>query len=372
MLFGRGRDRPEGTGLVRAGLDRNGAIPPFWGMSREKPEATRIALLALPESTPASIYGLYEVFRSAGRTWEQLTGEVTDVPLMAPRIVTVDGRPVETAYGLTITPHEAMGEADVVIVTDLLFDYDQSFADLWPAQIDWLRERHAAGGIICSVCTGTAILAEAGLLDGLEATTHWALAEVLRRRYPQVRLVAQKILVPAGPEHRIITGGGATAWEELALYLVARFCSPAEAVRIAKIFLFGDHSEGQLPFAGAQRPRRHDDAVISGIQGWIADNYHRANPVAAMVAQSGLTERTFMRRFRAATGYAPMDYVQTMRVEEAKHLLETTQMAIDQVAIEVGYEDPNFFRRLFKRRVGVTPARYRQRFSKLRLLAGRA
>ncbi len=341
-------------------------------MNGEKPPGPKIALLALPESTPAAIYGLFEVFLSAGRTWAQLTGEPSDVPLMTPRIVTADGAPVETAYGLSIVPHEAMGSADVVIVTDLVLDHDRPFTGLWTRQIDWLRGRHAAGATICSVCTGTAVLAEAGLLDGLEATTHWSLADVLRRSYPDVTLAAQKILVPAGPEHRIITGGGATAWEELALYLVARFCSPAEAVRIAKIFLFGDHSEGQLPFAGARRPRRHDDAVISEIQGWIADNYHRANPVAAMVAQSGLTERTFIRRFRAATGSAPMEYVQTMRIEEAKYLLETTEMPVDQVAIEVGYEDPNFFRRLFKRRVGVTPARYRQRFSKLRLLGARA
>jgi transcriptional regulator GlxA family with amidase domain len=338
-------------------------------MPSEKSQGLRIALLALPESTPASIYGLYEVFRSAGRAWEQLTGERLEVPVLSPRIVTVDGRPVESPYGLSIWPHEAIGEADVVIVTDLLLDYDRSFAGLWPAQIEWLRARHAAGGIICSVCTGTALLAEAGLLDGLEATTHWSIADTIRRRYPAIHLAAQKILVPAGPEHRIITGGGATAWEELALYLIARFCGPSEAVRIAKIFLFGDHSEGQLPFAGAQRPRTHDDAVIAEMQEWIADHYHRANPVAAMVAHSGLTERTFVRRFRAATGFAPIDYVQTLRTEEAKHLLETTNMPVDQVAIEVGYEDPNFFRRLFKRRVGVTPGRYRQRFSKVRLLA---
>ena len=326
-----------------------------------------IALLALPESTPAAIYGLYEVFLSAGRTWEQLTGEASDVPLMTPRIVTADGAPVQTDYGIAIAPHEAMGEADIVIVTDLVLDPESPFAGRWTRQIDWLHERYAAGTTICSVCTGTAVLAEAGLLAGLEATTHWSLADLLRRTYPDVRVAARKILVPAGPEHRIITGGGATAWEDLALYLIARFCSPAEAVRIAKIFLFGDHSEGQLPFAGARRPRRHDDAVIWEIQGWIADHYHRAHPVAAMVEQSGLTERTFMRRFRAATGSAPMEYLQTMRIEESKHLLETTEMPVDQVAVEIGYEDPNFFRRLFKRRVGITPARYRQRFSRLGL-----
>lgn len=339
-------------------------------MTNEKKHETRVALLVLPESAPAAIYGLYEVFLSAGRTWELMTGEASDAARMAPRIVTADGRPVETPFGLSIAPHEAMGEADVVIVTDLVFEPDGDMCGRWPAETEWVRQRYAAGSIVCSVCTGSVFLAETGLLDGHEATTHWSMVDVMKKRYPAIRLAPQKILVPAGPEHRIITGGGATAWEELALYLVARFCGPAEAVRIAKIFLFGDHSEGQLPFAGARRAKVHDDAVIADIQAWIADNYHRTNPVAAMVARSGLTERTFMRRFRSATGYSPMEYVQTLRTEEAKHLLETTGFPIDQVAIEVGYEDPNFFRRLFKRRVGVTPARYRQKFSKVALLAG--
>lgn len=340
-------------------------------MKAEKHREPKVALLALPESTPASIYGLYEVFMSVGRAWEQLTGEVLDVPRMTPRIVTADGAPVDTALGMTIAAHEAMGDADVIIVTDIAVEPGDDIAGRWPDETEWMRRQYSDGAIVCSVCTGSVFLAETGLLNGQEATTHWSMVEMMKTHYPSIRLAPQKILAPAGPEHRIITGGGATAWEELALYLVARFCGPAEAVRIAKIFLFGDHSEGQLPFAGAKRAKIHDDAVIAGIQTWIADNYHRTNPVAAMVAQSGLTERTFVRRFRAATDYSPMDYVQTLRIEEAKHLLETTADAIDQVAIEVGYEDPNFFRRLFKRRVGVTPARYRQKFSRVALLAGR-
>ena len=168
--------------------------------------------------------------------------------------------------------------------------------------------------------------------------------------------------MPSGREHRIVTSGGSASWSELALYLVARFCGEAEARRIAKIFLFGDLSDGQLPFAAMARPKQHDDAIIANCQVWIADNYAIANPVSRMAEHSGLATRTFKRRFVKSTGYAPLDYVQSLRIEEAKHMLETTDDAIDDIAGCVGYQDPNSFRRLFKRLSGITPNQYRTRF----------
>jgi transcriptional regulator GlxA family with amidase domain len=149
------------------------------------------------------------------------------------------------------------------------------------------------------------------------------------------------------------------------LYLIARFCGQEEAVRATNIFLLGDRSEGQLPFAAMARPRTHSDAIIEKCQTWIAQHYEIANPVAHMAAYSGLTPRTFKRRFRAATGYTPIDHVQPFRIEEAKQSLESTDMQIDQISLEVGYSDPASFRRLFKRMVGVTPAHYRQRFRRI-------
>ena len=329
----------------------------------EAKQTPRIAILALPQSTPAALYGLYEVFASVGRTWEELTGEPAEGRQLSPRIVSSGGRPITSPLGFTITPNGALDEAEVVIITDVAVPQAEKLGELWRDELAWLRERHAAGSIICSVCTGSVVLAEAGLLDGLEATTHWSAVDFMRQRYPRVRLAPQKILAPTGPGDQIITSGGATAWEDMALYLVARLSSSAEAVRIAKIFLLGDHSEGQLPFAGARKPKHHVDGIVSDCQTWIADNYHLANPVTRMVERSGLSERTFTRRFRNATGYAPMEYVQTLRIEEAKHLLETTTSSVEMIAVETGYEDPNFFRRLFKRKVGITPARYRQRFA---------
>jgi transcriptional regulator GlxA family with amidase domain len=170
------------------------------------------------------------------------------------------------------------------------------------------------------------------------------------------------MLVAADPDHRIVTAGGASAWEDMALYLISRYCGQGEAVKAAKVFLLGDHSEGQLPYAAMIKPRQHGDAAIAAAQDWIADHYAVANPVGRMVERSDLSERTFKRRFRAATGFSPVEYVQTLRIEEAKQYLETTGLTTEEIGALVGYGDPAFFRRLFKRQSGITPAAYRLRY----------
>ncbi len=333
-------------------------------MSPVAPPPVAVSLLALPETTPATFYGLLEVFRAVGSAWTELTGEPAACRRLEVSMVARDTQPYASPVGPPIAPGKALGEvsrADVLIVTDLALapDFDGS---AWAREAAFLREQFDAGAMICSVCTGSLLLAEAGLLDGIEATTHWGAIELLRSRYPKVLLRPERILCPAGPEHRIVTGGGPAAWEDLALYLIARFCGEKEARRICKVFLLGDRSSGQLPFAAMGRSRSHEDAVIGRCQEWLADNYARPSPVATMTASSGLPERSFKRRFKSATGYTPIDYVQALRVEEAKQLLETTHAPVEEIALLVGYEDPTFFRRLFKRRTGVTPARYRQKF----------
>lgn len=332
----------------------------------ERPVA--IALVALPESTPATLYGLYEVFSSVGVAWGEVTGQCANGPRIDARIVAARREPFPSAVGLPIVPQasfDEVSEADAVIVTDLAISPRTDPRGRWPEATPWVRARHQAGAMICSVCTGSLFLAEAGLLDGEEATTHWSAAPLFHRYFPEVKLRPERIILPAGIGHSILTSGGAASWEELALYLIARFCGQMEAVRAAKLFVLGDRSDGQLPYAAMTQIRQHDDAVIAHCQEWIAEHYAEPNPVSRMVAHSGLPERTMKRRFKVATGYSPVEYVQALRVEEAKQLLETGPEAIDTVALLVGYEDPTFFRRLFKRRTGVTPARYRQKFRSL-------
>jgi transcriptional regulator GlxA family with amidase domain len=138
------------------------------------------------------------------------------------------------------------------------------------------------------------------------------------------------------------------------------------AMRVARVNLIDWHDLGQQPFAALTIARQVDDAVISDCQAWVAEHYDQDAPVAAMLARSGLTERTFKRRFAKATGLPPLEYVHTLRLEEAKQMLETGELPVEAVANEVGYEDASFFGRLFRRKVGLTPAQYRKRFGQLR------
>jgi transcriptional regulator GlxA family with amidase domain len=153
-----------------------------------------------------------------------------------------------------------------------------------------------------------------------------------------------------------------TAWHDLALHLIARLCGRQQAVQTSKVFLISGHDDGQLPFAAMTRRIDASDAVIGDCQSWIGENYHAANPVQRMAERSGLNPRTFARRFRAATGYQPINYVQALRIEEAKQMLEASETDINDIAETVGYDDPASFRRLFKRRVKLTPAAYRRKF----------
>lgn len=334
---------------------------------KSKAPPVEVALLVLPESFPGALMGLYEILASVGAAWSQVTGEPECARRrFRPVTVSRDGRPVRSPAGPTIHVEASLAELpspDIVIVTDLAVDPMADALGDWGPEIAWVREASAGGAIVCSVCSGALVLGEAGILDDMEATSHWSVAAAFAARFPRVRLEPQRILCPSGPGHRIVTAGGASSFAELSLYLIARFAGEAEARRMAKLFVLGDKSDGQLPFAAMARPRQHDDPAIAAAQGWIADHYTVDNPVARMAEIAGLAERTFARRFRKATGYGPVAYVQALRLEEAKQLLETTGEPTDEVALAVGYQDPVFFRRLFKREVGVTPAVYRRRFS---------
>jgi transcriptional regulator GlxA family with amidase domain len=332
------------------------------------PTRISVCLVAVPETAVGVLHGFFEVLSFVGSGWEMMTGWPPGPRRFLPRIVAGSRDPFPNVVGLPIAPNLSFAEArraDIVIVADLAINRDEDTRGRWPEAVTWLRQQHAQGALVCSVCTGSLLLAEAGLLDGVEATCHWAATDQIRKRYPAVQLRPERVLVSSGSEHRIVTSGGSASWTDLALYLVARFCGEDEARRTAKLFLFGDRSSGQAPFAARVRPAQHEDAAVAAAQVWIAKNYAAANPVAGMTAASGLSTRTFKRRFQAATGYSPLEYTQSLRIEEAKQMLEATDDPIDHIATEAGYVEPASFRRLFKRSTGISPLQYRQRFRQM-------
>lgn len=321
-----------------------------------------VAVIATETTGTAGAVSIVDILAAVGQAWETLHGE-TRLPLFAPRLVTVDGAAIRGPGGLLVEPHGSFAtlpRPDVAIIPDLRLDRTVPVPPGFGPVLDYLRAVHAAGGVVASTCSGSVVLAASGLLDGEVATTHWGYRDMIARFYPRVRLQIERVLVPAGDGHRLITAGGASSWHDLLLYLVARFGGPDQARRVAKVFLLQSHAQGQLPFAGLTALRQHEDEAIRSAQLWIADHYREVNPVAAMAAALQLSERGFSGRFRRATGLTPLAYVQTVRIEEAKQLLETTTMPVDEIAAEVGYSEPAGFRRLFRRMVGVTPSAYRR------------
>lgn len=342
------------------------------------PQPLRVAVLVTPGATTAfTACGMVDVLSGVGRSYERLTGEApAPQPLIEARLVSLRGGDVAVTNGMVLggtLPIEAYAQPggappDVVCVASLAVPPDRPVGAP-EAVLAWLRACLAAGSVVTSACSGSLLLAEAGLLDGGEATTHWGFCAGLRQRHPTVRVRPERVLIVGGPGGRVVTAGGSASWYDLALYIIDRFLGPERARRAAKLNLLQWHVAGQLPFAALAATAQHGDRAVRAAQEWLAENYRAPHPIAEMLARSGLPERSFQRRFRAATGLSPLDYVHALRIEEAKQMLETTEAGVDAVADEVGYEDPTFFRRLFRRHVALTPAAYRRAFARLAPIA---
>lgn len=329
------------------------------------PQPIIAAILALPETAGSALYGMVDVLASTGTVWQELTGEPQGHALIRPRIVSLDGKPFTCANGIPVTPEAAIGDdsdADIVILPEMWLAPHDAMDDRYDDVKEWIRSRYRHGSAIYSACSGAVLLAASGLLDGREATSHWGYIDLFAKRFPQVRFKPEPSLVVSDPAGRIVTGGGTTSWHDLAIHIIARHCSPGEALRISKIYLLKWHSEGQLPYASLLRRQPHADAAVRRVEAFLEEHFLRSDAVPAAVAVSGQPERTIKRRFKAATGCSLIDYVQRQRIERAKQLLESDNIAVDEVAACAGYENAAFFRRLFKRSTGLNPGNYRRLF----------
>jgi transcriptional regulator GlxA family with amidase domain len=329
----------------------------------------RVAILALPEASASVIYGMFDLFMSAGRDWGVIVEGKPGPQLIEPLIVAAGAGPLTVVNGVPVAVHATFATCppvDIVCVPEVNVPPGEPLDGRFPAEVAWLTEHYRRGATVATACSGAMLLAEAGLLAGHEATTHWAYCDIMRNRYPDVIVREQRALVVSGDGQRLVMGGGGTTWLDLALYLIARAVGIEAAMQVARINVIDWHHVGQQPFARLARSRQVDDAVIARCQSWIAEHYDEPAPVAAMVRLSGLPERSFKRRFKQATAMPPLEYVHTLRLEEAKQMLESTEQPIEAIANEVGYEDAGFFSRLFRRKVNLSPAQYRRRFGAMR------
>ena len=331
----------------------------------------RVAILAYPEVTASVVYAMHDLFSAAGRDWAFITTGIPGRQRMTPYIVSAQTSDVLTANGAWIKPEYAFAHCpppDIVCVPDFALAPDDPCIGRFDAEVTWLRDSHRSGATLACTCTGAVMLAQTGLLDGMDATIHWTYAPSLAKHYPRLKIDPNKALVVTGADDRIVMAGGGTSHLDLILYLIARFVGLTEALEVAKAYLILWHDAGQRPFTALMTGKQTSDALIARCQEWAADHYAEAAPVTAMVRLSGLSERTFVRRFTVATGMSPLDYIHALRLEEAKQMLETQDLPVEMVALEVGYQDNGFFGRMFRRRVGMTPGQYRRRFGHLKTL----
>jgi len=319
-----------------------------------------VTVLFLDQTFSSTAIGPMEVFRHAGTLWNLLTGS-QPVPRFRVTTASADGRAVRCDGPIQIRPMAALRD---VRRTELIFipttglsveDVVERNAPVVP----WLRRWRKRGAAIASVCSGVGLVAAAGLLDGKCATTHWGLAHRFREKYPKVRWMPELMVTE---DDGFYCGGGVHAALDLSLYLVERYCGHEIAMQSAKAMLIETPRAWQAGFAIVPLKTEHSDETISLAQEWMHQNFRETFPLDWPARRVGMSVRTFMRRFKQATGDSPLTYIQKLRIAAAKRLLEGNHRGIQEISDAVGYQDVAFFRQLFERHTGVSPSAYRKRF----------
>lgn len=329
----------------------------------EPGESLRVTLLATPDTQVSPLSGLYETLNSFGL----LAAFERDIPAR-PFEVEIVGPTREDALGASGLPlgvqraYHEVEQSDIVIIPLMMMTDGEWQDGRYPGVTDWLRDRHDQGAMLCSACTGVLLLAETGLLDGREATVHWAFAPVFRRCFPKVRLRPEEVLVVAGDSNEFVMAGGVMSWHDLALYLIARYVGPTAAHAMARMLMLEWHGEGQSPYVSFSPRLDHDDALVRELQQWLQEHFTTPNTIEELMVRSPLSQRSLERRFRRAVKCSPLQYVQDLRIAEARRRLERSNTPVEQIAFEVGYENAAFFRRVFKRSTRMTPGAYRRKF----------
>ena len=311
-----------------------------------------VAIIAYPGAQEAAVLGLTDLLEVAGRLATGSGAGVLRAKSSGAARLQVDHVRVEAGLGAPSRPWAA------VILPPSLHEDPPPF-DVGPL-VAWLRGRHREGTLLCSVCAGAFLLAETGLLDARPATTHWALGAQFQARFPSVRLDTDRLLIDDGD---VLTAGGLMAWSDLGLALVARFLGPATLLATARYFLIDPGGREQRFYTTFAPNLSHGDETILAVQRWLQSRSAHRVSVADMAGHARLGERTFLRRFRKATGMAPKTYLQHLRTGKGRDLLERSKRSVDEIAWEVGYEDPGAFRKVFAKIVGISPGEYRRRFA---------
>ena len=252
-----------------------------------------------------------------------------------------------------------MEKADLIIIPGFTGDALEPVKQNLPL-ITWMGEQYRSHGTeLASMCTGAFLIAATGHLDGKTCTTHWAFVKDFQNAFPDVNLLPEHIVTD---DHGIYSSAGAYSSLNLILYLIEKYCSKDLAVMLSRVYQIDLERNSQLPFIIFNRQKTHDDQPIHMVQEYIEKNYQQRLQVNSLATRFNFSRRNLIRRFKEATGNTPIEYIQRVRVESAKRMLESTTHSIDEIISFSGYNDSRTFRNTFRKYTGFSPSGYRDKY----------
>jgi transcriptional regulator GlxA family with amidase domain len=319
-----------------------------------------VTVLLLEGGLPTTSLAPLEIFACAGTLYGMLTGNAPEQRFRV-RTATPGGRKTENFVPVGLQPSVALEDVhgtDLVVVPTAGMQIVEA-CKANAAIVEWLKHQPSTKTAVAGVCSGVSLLASAGLLEGRSATTHWAVVDQCRELFPNVLWDASRFVTEAD---NVFCGGGLYASIDLSLFLVERYCGHEVAVQTAKALLLSSPRIWQATYASEPPRSAHDDEPVQRAQKWMYQHFREEVDLDKLAAQVAMSPRNFARRFRTATGEAPLNYLHRLRIDAARHLLENQHKSVQEISLSVGYEDVAFFRRLFQRHTAVSPREYRARF----------
>jgi transcriptional regulator GlxA family with amidase domain len=315
-------------------------------------------------STIACIVGAYEIFICANGYWKNSDSYRNGSRELFTVELAGASKKTEFDEGLfTVKPHTNIADVDktnLIIIPSLARDYQKAMKGN-KLLVDWIEQQYKHGAEIASMCTGTFMLASAGLLDGKNCATHWSSADTFRAMFPKVNLQADQLIID---ENGICTNGGAYSFLNLVIYLVEKYYDRQTAIYCSKIFQIEIDRNRQSSFAIFTGQKLHGDEMVEKAQAYIESKVDEKISVEDLSSKFAVGRRNFDRRFIKATGNTPVEYSQRVKIESAKKALETSRKTINEVMYEVGYSDVKAFREVFRKITGMSPLAYRGKYNR--------
>ena len=319
----------------------------------------------------SALTGALDLFSFTGVSWQRFLDEEVE-PRFNVQIASLGGADIRCSNRLIMRAHcdiQEVTECDLLLIPTIGDSIDKVLSqnsDLIPH----LQRLANTKADIASNCSGAFFLAKAGLLDGKVATTHWGYASKFKADFPLVDLQENQFVTQSKSQSKeqssnIFCAAGGSAFYDLGLLLIERYCGREISTQVAKTQIIDSKRGNQNSYTNVTLHKPHSDQLVKQIQEFIEENFRQSMQVSNLAAMVNITPRTLNRRFQSSVAMRPIEYIQAVRIEQAKRLLELGDVTIKSLAEQVGYDDISSFTRLFKRATELTPKEYQDKFSRL-------